>query len=152
VPEKDHEKFIHLEKAVLAASYLLAVVVLIEPLEMALDGSQRATLEPCRCQISLLNMEAKSLNHALTLLSQPLQTTFSIFLCIFYPPIFRRFEENRVFQQRRARPGGGAKRKGTCGGSSLEATPYFVNCGRHRSKRSSVPGVTDGEDIRQPCA
>jgi hypothetical protein len=70
VPEKDHEKFIHLEKAVTAASYLLAEVVLIEPLEMALDGSQRATLEPCRCQISLLNMEAKSLNHALTLLSQ----------------------------------------------------------------------------------
>jgi hypothetical protein len=30
-----------------------------------------------------------------------LQTTFSIFLDIFYPPIFDCFEENRVFQHPR---------------------------------------------------
>jgi hypothetical protein len=28
-----------------------------------------------------------------------LQTTFSVFLDIFYPPIFRCFDENGVFQQ-----------------------------------------------------
>jgi len=31
-----------------------------------------------------------------------LQTTFSVFLNIFYPPIFRRFEENGLFQQPQA--------------------------------------------------
>ena len=70
VLDKDHDKFIRLEKAVRAAGYLLAEVVLVDPLRMAVDGSERATLEPCGCKISLLNMKAKSLNHALTLLSQ----------------------------------------------------------------------------------
>jgi len=30
-----------------------------------------------------------------------LQTTFAVFLDIFYPPIFRRFEEHGLFQQPR---------------------------------------------------
>jgi hypothetical protein len=70
VPAEYRKKFIHLEKAVGAASYLLAEVVLIDPLGLAIDGSQRATLELCRCKISLLNIEATSLNHAFTMLSQ----------------------------------------------------------------------------------
>lgn len=70
MPNEEHPKFIRLEKAVAAAGYLLSNVVLIEPLRISIDGSQRAVLEACRCRITLLNMEAKSLNHALTLLSQ----------------------------------------------------------------------------------
>jgi hypothetical protein len=41
--------------------------------------------------------------------------------------LFLRISWEGVFQQRRARPGGGAKRKGTCGGSSLEATPDYTH-------------------------
>jgi hypothetical protein len=74
VPKKDHKKLIRVEEAVAAAGYLLAEVVLIEPLRIAIDGSQRTTLEACRCRISLLKTEAKSLNHAFTLLSQRYET------------------------------------------------------------------------------
>jgi hypothetical protein len=70
VPEEYHEKFIHLKKGVAASAYLLARVVLIESLRIEIDGSQRGTLEPCRCKIPLLGIEAESLNHAFTLLSQ----------------------------------------------------------------------------------
>lgn len=70
VAKEERKRFFHLQKAVPAASYLLAEVVLSEALRIVVDGSQRATLEPCRCKISLLNVEANSLNHALTLLSQ----------------------------------------------------------------------------------
>ena len=55
----------------LTAGYLLAEVSLMEPLRLSVDGSQRGTLEPCLSQIPLLNgAESRSLNHALTLLSQ----------------------------------------------------------------------------------
>lgn len=74
VPEEDQRKLIRVDEAVGAAGYLLAEVVLIEPLQIAIDGSQRATLEACRCRISLLKTEAKSLNHAFTLLSQRFET------------------------------------------------------------------------------
>jgi hypothetical protein len=70
VSEEDHKRFIHLETAVPAASYLLTDVLLMETLKIELDGSQRTTLGPCRCRVSLLDIEAESLNHALTLLSQ----------------------------------------------------------------------------------
>jgi hypothetical protein len=69
VPRKYHEIFRSLKRAVAAASYLLAEIVLMEPLGITIDGSQRAVLEPCRCRISLLNREATSLNHAFTMLS-----------------------------------------------------------------------------------
>lgn len=70
VPQEYHHKFIQLKNAVAAARYLLAKLVLVEPLEIAIDGSQRATLELCRCKIPELDIEATSLNHAFTLLSQ----------------------------------------------------------------------------------
>ena len=74
VPEEEWSKFVRPEKTSAASSYLLAEVGLLEPLSIAIDGSQRATLEPCRCQVLLLNTEAKSLNHAFTLLSQRFET------------------------------------------------------------------------------
>jgi hypothetical protein len=37
-----------------------------------------------------------------TLLKDALQTTFSVFLDIFYPPNFRCFEKNGLFQQPQA--------------------------------------------------
>ena len=53
-----------------AAGYLLAEVILLEPLSVLVDGSERAKLNDCRCGIFLLDTEARSLNHAFTLLSQ----------------------------------------------------------------------------------
>jgi hypothetical protein len=64
-----HEKFPN-HGAGAAAGYLLADVKLLAPLRASMDGSQRIKLEPCRCHIRLMNTEARSLNHAYTLLSQ----------------------------------------------------------------------------------
>jgi len=68
-----HKKFRQV-KGGAAASYLLAEVVLLEPLFVLVDGSERAKLAECRCGILLMNAEARSLNHAFTLLSQAFET------------------------------------------------------------------------------
>jgi hypothetical protein len=60
-------------------------------------------------------------------------STFSIW-CTFSISRPRPFFQKGVFQQRRARPGGGAKRKGTCGGSSSEATRFYNT---YSSKRAA---------------
>lgn len=39
VPEEYHHRFIHLKNAVAAARYLLAKLVLVEPLKIAIDGN-----------------------------------------------------------------------------------------------------------------
>ncbi len=64
-----HEKFPKRGQGA-AAGYLLAEVILLEPLAVLVDGSERAKLDDCHCRISLLDTEARSLNHAFTLLSQ----------------------------------------------------------------------------------
>lgn len=64
-----HEKFPKRGQGA-AAGYLLAEVILLEPLSVLVDGSERAKLNDCRCGIFLLNTDARSLNHAFTLLSQ----------------------------------------------------------------------------------
>lgn len=43
--------------------------VLQEPLFLRIRGDQRASLARCKCRVYPLNQEARSLNHALTLLS-----------------------------------------------------------------------------------
>ena len=53
-----------------AAGYLLAEVILLEPLSILVDGSERTKLNDCHCGIFLLDTDARSLNHAFTLLSQ----------------------------------------------------------------------------------
>jgi hypothetical protein len=64
-----HEKFPNRGHGA-AAGYLLAEVILLEPLSVLVDGSERAKLNDCHCGIFLLETEARSLNHAFTLLSQ----------------------------------------------------------------------------------
>jgi hypothetical protein len=69
VPTEFHDKF-RVARSGAAAGYLLADVVLLEPLRISVDGSERTKLHGCRCGVALLNKDARSLNHALTLLSQ----------------------------------------------------------------------------------
>lgn len=45
-------------------------MVLLEALSVLVDGSERTKLNDCHCRIILLDAEARSLNHAFTLLSQ----------------------------------------------------------------------------------
>ena len=51
-----------------------AEVVLLEPLLISVDGSERAKLNDCSCGIFLLDKEATSVNHAFTLLSEEFET------------------------------------------------------------------------------
>ena len=68
-----HKKFHQVQEGT-AASYLLSEVVLLEPLFLSVDGSERAKLDDRRCGIFLMNAEAESLNQAFTLLSQAFET------------------------------------------------------------------------------
>lgn len=68
-----HNKFSQVEEGP-AAGYLLADVILLEPLIVSIDGSERAKLNECHCGILHLNRAARSLNHAFTLLSEHFET------------------------------------------------------------------------------
>jgi hypothetical protein len=57
-----------------AAGYLVAEVILLEPLFVSVDGSERTKLNACRCDIRQMSLEAKSLNHAYTLLPEEFET------------------------------------------------------------------------------
>jgi len=54
--------------------YLFAEVRLQEALVLRLRGDKEPALEDCRCIIPRLNVEARSLNHAFTLLSTKFET------------------------------------------------------------------------------
>jgi hypothetical protein len=54
--------------------YCFAEVHLSEPLMLRLRGDKDPCLEDCRCFIPILNAEARSLNHAFTLLSVKYET------------------------------------------------------------------------------
>jgi hypothetical protein len=54
--------------------YLFAEARLQEPLKLRLRGDKEALLENCKCHIPVLNTEARSLNHAFTLLSMKFET------------------------------------------------------------------------------
>jgi hypothetical protein len=69
VPAKFHQCFPR-EGRGSAAAYLLAEVILLEPLNLLVDESERAKLNKCRSLVVLMEREASSLTHALTLLSQ----------------------------------------------------------------------------------
>ena len=57
-----------------ACGYFFAEVRLLEPLKMRMRGDKEPVLENCRCSIPRLGMDAKSLNHAFTLLSSRFET------------------------------------------------------------------------------
>lgn len=66
-----------------------AEVVLKEPLIMRIRGDKQPSLEACKCCIPVLRTEARSLNHALTLLSVVFETerishTGNVFTRVFY--------------------------------------------------------------------
>jgi hypothetical protein len=73
VPAKFHQCFPR-EGRGCAAAYLLAEVILLEPLNLLVDGSERAKLNKCPSRVVLMEREASSLNHAFTLLSQAFET------------------------------------------------------------------------------
>ncbi|MGO8732471.1 MAG: hypothetical protein ACLQVM_06745 [Terriglobia bacterium] len=54
--------------------YLFAEARLKEPLNLRRRGDKEAVLESCKCDIALLKAEARSLNHAFTLLSMKFET------------------------------------------------------------------------------
>lgn len=75
----------------------LAEIKLLEPLELAVRATKRASLKACRCNVPALGSEAGSLNHALTKLSERFEThrtshTGNVFECVFY----RRALEARI--------------------------------------------------------
>jgi hypothetical protein len=66
-----------------------AAVLLLEPLALRLRGDKEPSLEPCECSIPVLNTNARSLNHAFTLLSTKFETerishTGNVFAHVFF--------------------------------------------------------------------
>ena len=58
-----------------ASGYLrFAKVKLQEPLTLRLRSNKESSLAPCKCYVPVLNAAARSLNHALTLLSTEFET------------------------------------------------------------------------------
>jgi hypothetical protein len=51
-----------------------AEVVLLEPLKLRIRGDQQATLAPAQCRIPIISKDARSVNHAFTLLSMEFET------------------------------------------------------------------------------
>ena len=49
-----HDQFLHVKEGAVA-QYLMAGVILLEPLLVCVDGSERAKLHDCRCGIFVLN-------------------------------------------------------------------------------------------------
>lgn len=69
--------------------YFFAEVRLREPLGLRLRGAKEPCLEVCKCDIPVLNMNARSLNHAFTLLSTKFETdrishTGNVFARVFF--------------------------------------------------------------------
>ena len=81
---------LHAPRTLAGHGYLrFAEVVLVEPLTLRLRGNKESTLELCKCAIPVLNVEARSLNHAFTLLSTKFETdrishTGNVFAHVFF--------------------------------------------------------------------
>ena len=73
IPTELHKNFLDAGKGV-PGGYLLAEVILLDSLLVLVDGSERARLDNCQCRIVPMGKEARSLNHAFTLLSQEFET------------------------------------------------------------------------------
>lgn len=58
----------------IASEFLFVEVKLREPLKLRTRGTKSPVLEPCSCSIPILQQEAKSLNHAFTLISTEFET------------------------------------------------------------------------------
>jgi hypothetical protein len=80
----------HAPKTLVGRGYdRFAEVVLGEPLILRIKGEKKPFLEECKCQIRVLKTEARSLNHAVTLLSTRFEPnrishTGNVFTRVFY--------------------------------------------------------------------
>jgi hypothetical protein len=70
IPDKLRQSIVYPNKLFPPINCNFIEVQLKETLYLRLRGSKQATLEPCRCFIPALNREARSLNHAYTLISE----------------------------------------------------------------------------------
>lgn len=74
VPPEQINRLIEPSDLGISSEFLFAEVKLREPLKLKIRGTKSPVLEPCSCFIPVLQQEAKSLNHAFTLISTEFET------------------------------------------------------------------------------